>query len=211
MGNPSITSLDRATFIFRIRATRALSVNLCLPVAAQTIPYQGHIGTGAATYPPIQGTECLRPLARGVVTNPFDIYSINGVLSVALDYYTSPDSKGRILYYFVTPDGHIAPTLHVKPGDIFKQAVTNRVPVSMLMQTVKTSCGESVMYDSSLNVHVHGALVSPKCTKENVGHKVINSSDTFRYNVAIPNDEPPGLYWYHPLLHGIADNALMGV
>lgn len=201
-------SFARAAALFML--AQPLSGMLPPDVSAQTIPNQGRTGTGAVTYPPTQGNECLSLQAGGLVLPPRDMFSSNGVLSVALNYYTSLDSKGRTLYCFVTPDGHVAPTLHVKPGDVFKLAVTNRVPAGMLMETVKTSCGESVMYDSSLNIHFHGALVSPKCTKDNVIDTVINSGDTFQYTINIPVDEPPGLYWYHPHLHGLADSALLG-
>lgn len=200
--------LSRRNLLARVLALAALSGGLHLQVAAQT--NQGLTGTGAATYLPKIGTQCSRPQAGSLVTQPKDLYSSNGVLSVSLDYYTSLDDKGRTLNCFVTPDGNVAPTLHVKPGDVFKLAVTNRVPVGMVMQTLKTSCGESVMYDSSLNVHFHGTLVSPKCTKDDIVDTVINSGDTFQYNINIPTDEPPGLYWYHPHLHGIAENALLG-
>ena len=188
----------------------ALMVFLQGPAAAQSAPNQGLINTGASTFPPNTGSECLRPVAGSVVVPPHDLYSSNGVLSVALNYYTSLDDKGRTLFCFVTPDGHVAPTLHVKPGDVFKLAVTNRVPMGIVMQKVSTSCGESVIYDSSLNVHFHGTLVSPKCTKDDIIDTVINSGDTFQYNINIPTDEPPGLYWYHPHLHGLAENALLG-
>ena len=188
----------------------ALSIFLQSFAIAQSVSNQGLSGTGAVTYLPKQGSECLRPVVGSLVLPPRDLYSSNGVLSVALDYYTSLDDKGRTVFCFVTPDGNVAPTLHVKPGDIFKLDVTNRVPTGIVMQKVSTSCGESVMYDSSLNVHFHGTLVSPKCTKDDIIDTVINSGDTFQYNIDIPTDEPPGLYWYHPHLHGLAESALLG-
>jgi FtsP/CotA-like multicopper oxidase with cupredoxin domain len=39
---------------------------------------------------------------------------------------------------------------------------------------------------------------------------LINSGDTFQYRFTIPIDEPPGLYWYHPHVHGTADLLAMG-
>jgi FtsP/CotA-like multicopper oxidase with cupredoxin domain len=39
---------------------------------------------------------------------------------------------------------------------------------------------------------------------------LINSGDTFQYRFTIPIDEPPGLYWYHPHVHGTADAFAMG-
>ena len=188
----------------------ALSIFLQVSAVAQIAPNQGLSGTGASTYPPKLGSECVRPVAGSIVLPPRDLYSSNGVLSVELNYYTALDDKGRTVFCFVTPDGSVAPTLHVKPGDVFKLAVTNRVPAGIVMQKLSTSCGESVIYDSSLNVHFHGTLVSPKCTKDDIIDTVINSGDTFQYNIDIPTNEPPGLYWYHPHLHGLAESALLG-
>lgn len=170
----------------------------------------GLISSGAATPAARASTSCSRPAAGSLVTPPQERYSSNGVLSVSLDYYTALDQKGRTVFCFVTPDGADAPTLHVKPGDVFKLAVTNRVPKGMFMEALKTSCGASAMYDSSLNVHFHGTLVSPQCTKDDVIDTVINSGDTFQYTINIPADEPPGMYWYHPHVHGIAEAALLG-
>jgi FtsP/CotA-like multicopper oxidase with cupredoxin domain len=39
---------------------------------------------------------------------------------------------------------------------------------------------------------------------------MINAGETFYYNVAFPANEPPGLYWYHPHIHGIAEHAVQG-
>jgi len=39
---------------------------------------------------------------------------------------------------------------------------------------------------------------------------LINSGETFQYRFTIPLDEPPGLYWYHPHVHGTADQLAMG-
>jgi len=39
---------------------------------------------------------------------------------------------------------------------------------------------------------------------------MINSGDTFTYNLAFPANEPSGLYWYHPHIHGIAEAAVQG-
>lgn len=63
---------------------------------------------------------------------------------------------------------------------------------------------------SSLNIHYHGTNTSPTCHSDEVIKTLINSGQTFQYNVAFPANEPPGLYWYHPHVHGIAEHALLG-
>src|SRR5260370_33846683 len=39
---------------------------------------------------------------------------------------------------------------------------------------------------------------------------MINSGTTFQYSFSFPKDEPPGLYWYHPHVHGLAERDLLG-
>ncbi len=39
---------------------------------------------------------------------------------------------------------------------------------------------------------------------------MINSGETFTYDVAFPENEPPGIYWYHPHVHGISEAAVQG-
>jgi FtsP/CotA-like multicopper oxidase with cupredoxin domain len=66
------------------------------------------------------------------------------------------------------------------------------------------------MTASSVNVHYHGTNTSPTCHQDEVIRTMINSGETFSYNVGFPADEPPGLYWYHPHIHGIAEAAVQG-
>jgi FtsP/CotA-like multicopper oxidase with cupredoxin domain len=66
------------------------------------------------------------------------------------------------------------------------------------------------MTSTSLNVHYHGTNTSPACHGDQVIHTIINSGETFQYNLQFPTDEPPGLYWYHPHVHGIAEAAVQG-
>jgi FtsP/CotA-like multicopper oxidase with cupredoxin domain len=63
---------------------------------------------------------------------------------------------------------------------------------------------------SSVNMHFHGTNTSPACHSDQVIHTVINSGESFQYSVHFPTDEPPGLYWYHPHIHGLAEAAVQG-
>jgi FtsP/CotA-like multicopper oxidase with cupredoxin domain len=71
-------------------------------------------------------------------------------------------------------------------------------------------CGSSTMTQTSVNMHFHGTNTRPICHSDEVVHTLINSGQTFKYSVAFPRDEPPGLYWYHPHVHGISEAALQG-
>ena len=165
----------------------------------------------AQTPPP-----CSRPATGSIVTEPDNLFSSNGVLSLAFNYFTQTDSDGRSLYCFVTPSGSESPTLHVNPGDTLMIAETNQVPApppgspTSIVSTPQNQCGDSTMTITSLNFHFHGQNVSPQCHGDQVIHTIINSGETFNYSVTFPRDEPPGLYWYHTHVHGLAEATVQG-
>ena len=66
------------------------------------------------------------------------------------------------------------------------------------------------MNSSSVNIHYHGTNTAPKCHQDEVIKTLVNSGETFQYNVSFPSNEPPGLYWYHPHVHGINEAAVQG-
>ncbi len=161
------------------------------------------------------GGVCPRPPVGSEIQPPPDLYSANGKLEVSLDYYTSVDDDGRTLFCFVTADGKLSPTLHVNPGDQLTIHLTNQLPASQLTRSEKdsndeTQCGDATMTDTSVNMHFHGLNVSPKCHSDETIFTLVNSGSTFDYKLKIPKDEPPGLYWYHPHVHGIASPSVQG-
>ena len=163
-----------------------------------------------AAIPPVDN-PCPRATAGSVVSNPPALTSQNGLLSVDFSYQTTTDSDGRQLYCLMTPDGLENPTLHIKPGDRLVINITNNTPAASIDMNINPpNCGASAMTASSVNLHFHGANVSPTCTQDEVIRSVINAGETFTYSVLIPVDEAPGLYWYHPHIHGIAEAAVQG-
>ena len=154
---------------------------------------------------------CPRPAAGSIVTSAPALFSANGVLIARFSYQHRFDAAGRELFCFMTPDGLQNPTLHVNPGDHLMITVTNNLPKGTgPMQVNAPNCGAAVMNSSSMNIHYHGTNTSPTCHQDEVIKTIINSGDTFQYNVAFPTNEPPGLYWYHPHIHGIAEHAVQG-
>ena len=179
------------------------------PAFAQTTATTS--STAAAVQP--VANPCPRFIAGSVVHQPAALFSQNGVLSVQFSYQTTTDSVGRNLFCFMTPSGLENPTLHVKPGDHLIITVTNNTPAGAFDMTINApNCGPGGMNMtlSSLNIHYHGTNTSPTCHSDEVIKTLINSGQTFQYNVAFPANEPPGLYWYHPHVHGIAEHALLG-
>jgi len=164
----------------------------------------------------ISRSPCPRFAPGSVVPEAPDLFSANGTLTVNLAYRTVPGSNGSPLYCFTTTDGKESPTLHIFPGDTLIVNVTNTLPTpttasSMApVTTATTVCGAAVQDASSVNVHYHGTNTSPSCHSDEVIHTLINSGQTFQYTVAFPSNEPPGLYWYHPHVHGLAEAAVQG-
>ncbi len=154
---------------------------------------------------------CPRFQAGGVVHQPPALFSQSGVLAVQFSYQTASDAQGRTLFCFMTPSGLENPTLHVNPGDRLIVTVTNNTPSQPLTMTLNSpNCGATMMGNSSMNIHYHGTNTSPTCGSDEVIKTVINSGQTFQYNITFPSNEPSGLYWYHPHIHGIAEAAVLG-
>jgi FtsP/CotA-like multicopper oxidase with cupredoxin domain len=151
-----------------------------------------------------------------VAAQPPILYSKGGVLNVYFKYYTTVDAAGRTLFCFVTPDGLESPTLYLHPGDTLNMLVTNLNPPppagspTEIVSNASDACGDVTMTITSLNVHFHGTNTSPRCHGDQVIHTLINSGQTFIYSLKFPTSEPPGLYWYHPHVHGIAEAAVQG-
>ncbi|HEY8032264.1 MAG TPA: multicopper oxidase domain-containing protein [Methylocella sp.] len=193
---------------------------LCLVLLAAAAVVAAILNLTAATVltsKDLDANTCHRPVAGSKVTPPPDLYSLYGVLNVRLEYHTSIDDTGRTLFCFKTPRGAESPTLHVKPGDTLNITLTNMVPAlpagapSRAMSVESNlACGSPTMTQTSVNMHFHGTNTRPVCHSDEVIHTLVNSSQIFRYSVTFPRDEPPGLYWYHPHVHGIAEAAVQG-
>ena len=175
--------------------------------------------------------DCPRYKAGDTVSEPKNLFSRNGVLRVALSYRTRTTADGSVLFCFMSPDGTQSPTLHVRPGDELTISLKNDLPASMqpsfkhrdmpgmTMSTMpemaiggaaNPDCGGMMMTASSTNMHFHGTNVPPVCHQDEVIKTLINAGETFEYDVHFPYDEPPGLYWYHPHIHGISEAAVQG-
>ena len=161
-----------------------------------------------------------RPATGTVVNDPFSISSQKGVLSAQFVVAHSVDSFGYTHYCFkYDASGQVieAPTLRLNPGDQLALKVLNRITDSDAMQMTMPAppgpaCGDGgAMTIDATNVHFHGLNVSPNCHQDNVINTLIQpGSPGFQYDIQIPTTEPPGLYWYHPHVHGFAEFQVNG-
>jgi FtsP/CotA-like multicopper oxidase with cupredoxin domain len=72
-------------------------------------------------------------------------------------------------------------------------------------------CTSGMMSAVSTNLHFHGLTIPPVCHQDEVLKTSVQPGDSpFEYRFRIPDNEPPGLYWYHPHIHGFAKIPILG-
>lgn len=176
--------------------------------------------------PEIAIDQCPRPASGETVQEPEDLRSQNGVLTLdlAIHNYREPDGSAR--YCYVLPDKHEAPTLRLHPGDELILRLKNDLTVLPSLADVdfgggpmcttkpkpsSDPCTSSAMTAISTNVHFHGLTLPPVCHKDDVLHTSVQPTDpVFEYRFRIPDSQPPGLYWYHPHIHGFSSKQVSG-
>jgi FtsP/CotA-like multicopper oxidase with cupredoxin domain len=155
---------------------------------------------------------------------PEDLRSHNGVLQVELSVHNYKESDGTTRYCYLLPDGMQSPTLRVKPGDLLMLKLKNDLDGSddpsakathshSQTKSSKNSdpCQSGIMSATSTNLHFHGLTVPPVCHQDDVLKTSIQPDDPpFEYRFKIPENEPPGLYWYHPHIHGFSKAQVLG-
>jgi FtsP/CotA-like multicopper oxidase with cupredoxin domain len=177
-----------------------------------------------AQKPPIE--KCARPVAGSSIAEPEDLRSQDGVLKVELSYrnYLGPD--GHMRYCYVSNDGSEAPTLRLNPGDLLILKLKNELilPRSTATQPagsptmamampmlIADACASGQMTATSTNLHFHGLTVPAVCHQDDVMKTMVQPGDPpFEYRFRIPLNEPPGLYWYHPHVHGYTNPQVLG-
>jgi FtsP/CotA-like multicopper oxidase with cupredoxin domain len=155
-----------------------------------------------------------RPAIGSIVGEPKDLRSAHGVLRVDLDYRTSVDATGETHFCYVAADGSEAPTLRLQPGDLLILRLKNQEPrgaAAPHIHSAKPGCTTGAMSPASTNLHFHGLTIPPVCHQDDVLNTLIQPGDhPFEYRVRIPANEPPGLYWYHPHVHGMSKAQVLG-
>jgi FtsP/CotA-like multicopper oxidase with cupredoxin domain len=156
-----------------------------------------------------------------VVEEPQDLRSQNGVLEVRLTANDVADANGAIRYCYTDAAGHESPNLRAHPGDLVVLHLTNALtdlshgsssaPMHAHAHASGNPCTSGVMSPVSTNLHFHGLTIPPVCHQDDVMKTSVQPGDApFEYRFRIPDDEPPGLYWYHPHIHGFSKEQLLG-
>lgn len=128
-------------------------------------------------------------------SEPPVVTSSRGVLRTTLNAKQSMIAVGgRRAMVMTYNDRYVPSTLRVRPGDTIRIRLANALA-------------------EPTNIHTHGLTVSPAGNSDNpfLG---IGPGKTSDYEIHIPANHPPGLFWYHPHPHGLSDkqtrNAMSG-
>ena len=166
---------------------------------------------------------CSRPAIGSEVPEPEDLRSRDGVLKLRLTLRNHREGDGSIRYCYLIGGGAQAPTLRLQPGDTLVLSLENQLsdleptgavpPASFHGHGNRAAreCAGGAMSLISTNLHFHGLTVPPVCHQDDVLHTRIQPGEApFEYRIRIPPDEPPGLYWYHPHIHGFSTKQVLG-
>lgn len=122
---------------------------------------------------------------------PVTLKSENGVLDVTLDAKKVVTSiGGKQVESMVYNGDYPGKSWEVKGGDLIRVHLKNNI-------------------SEPTNLHFHGSHVSPKGNSDNVLLEIKPGED-FEYEYRLPDDHPPGLYWYHPHFHPYVEDQVMG-
>jgi FtsP/CotA-like multicopper oxidase with cupredoxin domain len=178
---------------------------------------------------------CSRPAQGAELPEPRNLYSAHGVLKVDLSIHNYRETNGTVRYCYVLADGSESPALRLNPGDLLILHLTNNLtdtdastdasaaPAAAPASTIHAHaahspdvraadpCTSGAMTPVSTNLHFHGLTVPPVCHQDDVLRTSVQPSDApFEYRFRVPANEPPGLYWYHPHIHGFSSRQVLG-
>jgi FtsP/CotA-like multicopper oxidase with cupredoxin domain len=170
---------------------------------------------------------CDRPPAGSAVPEPDDLRSQHGELTVDLRIRNHKEADGSMGYCYTNADGKVSPNLRLNPGDLLilnlKNDLTDpgaagapphhheHVDTNGDAKENSDPCVSGLMTATSTNLHFHGLTIPPVCHQDDVVKTSIQPGDPpFQYRFRIPANEPPGLYWYHPHIHGFSNVQVLG-
>jgi len=156
------------------------------------------LGAGARGVWPAVASQAtpVAAISGAEFAEPTVLQSSDGRLDVALDAAFGPAAMGGRAVTTYNFNGAVpGPTLRLKSGETLGIAFANQM-------------------DEATNLHTHGLHVSPAANSDNVFVHIM-PGETFAYEYAIPRDQTsgltiPGLYWYHPHLHGNSAEQVEG-
>ena len=148
---------------------------------------------GGPTWARAQTAASAAVLAEAL-REPETLRSENGLLQVRLEVTEAAVTLGGRTAHVLAYNGTVpGPTLRLRPGDRLQVELANRL-------TVPT------------NLHTHGLHVSPRGNADNTLTVHVHPGESFHYDIQLPDDHPPGPFWYHPHEHHLtADQIWSGL
>jgi suppressor of ftsI len=132
----------------------------------------------------------------GVLPRPPEVISSHGVARLTLVVMHNPKT---LLPTYSFNGGLVPPTIRVNPGDHIKLTLINNLPVEMHQP-----------FKNMTNLHYHGMKTSPNQPADDAIDIMVMPGQRYEYDVPIPKDESPGLYYYHPHPHGESNRQVSG-
>jgi FtsP/CotA-like multicopper oxidase with cupredoxin domain len=184
--------------------------------------------------PQAASDPCARPPAGSLLSDPAELRSSEGILSLELTVRNYLEADGSVRYCYVTAAGQQSPTLRMRPGDLLvlklkneltdlgapatagRPAATRAAASAHVHRATQPAaqedpCTSASMSLTSTNLHFHGLTVPPVCHEDEVlKTSIAAGAPPFEYRFKIPAHEPPGLYWYHPHIHGFTTAQVLG-
>lgn len=147
-----------------------------------------------------------------------ELRSRDGVLRASFSFRNSQAGDGHARYCYIGDNGSQSPTLRLSPGDLLFLTLKNEILHAArgmmkhpAAQSSSCSSGISMMDAFATNLHFHGLAIPPKCHQDETVSTLIPASGAlFEYQFRVPLDTPPGLYWYHPHVHGFSEEQVLG-
>ncbi len=150
-------------------------------------------GATAAQFDSLFPSKAQRPVGDSAepLTVAREYRSEGGKLDITLEAKETTVKLGKIEIKGATYNGvYGGPVLRLKPGDVMHLRLVNHLP-------------------QATNIHFHGLEVSPMGHSDN-SMQMVGPGQTWDYEIKIPKDHPPGVYWFHTHGHGFAERQLMG-
>jgi FtsP/CotA-like multicopper oxidase with cupredoxin domain len=137
-----------------------------------------------------------RTAEAAALVEPPVVHTEHGVAQLTL-FAVQNGKTGLPAFSF--DNGSVPPTIRVNPGDHIKIHYVNALPVPVHQPFMNMT-----------NLHFHGMKTSPNQPGDDVVDTLLLPGQSYDYDVFVPKDEAPGLYWYHPHAHGESNRQVSG-
>ncbi len=165
---------------------RLFAVAICALIAGCNSQSSAPVNALPNAQLPGAGGAPIAPNNVNELPEPPVIHAVHGVAEVNLIADLNP-ATGLPGFDYNGMHG-VAPTINLKPGETI---------VFNLADNLRRGGMPSFM-----NLHFHGMGSTPLAPGDDVLGMFATPGHSVSYSIHIPKNQPPGLYWYHPHIHG---------